>query len=376
MRDSKLKSKDLIQIRQGLGGGSKATTQTARIARKLAEKTLKRNRITASVKRTVLDPEMEFGSDTYHKVTIKKGGIPQVEGNITFEKGLYPDLEDGKYAKGSGWARVSRAKKAELDAKSLTGRATRDPAALQITGIKPAGLKVDPQGGYGWDKAHKDYANKVMKPNDLKRGIKEIGKRFPSANKIAGWRITGRRDKLIKEFETKHPTIVKQGGLDSQSHINIRVQSINLPKPPKSSKPIFRPNATKLKGAFKKIRAKKYGAAAPIEAAFTSYATGGGVEGAATAAASTTAFGAGIRASLKKAGAVAAKHAPGLIKVAGKAAVPLAVASAGYDLFRVGQEGYRAHEAATDARRNEAYMNENYGSIEAATRTRHNRRTQ
>ncbi len=370
MRDSKLGSKDLIKIRKSLGGGATATTQTARIARKLAEKTTKRNKITVSVKRQTLDPEFEFGSDTYHRVVIKKGGVPKIHAKLTFEKGLFPDTEDGKLAKGSGWARVNRRMRAELDRRSSTGKAVRAPAALAISDIAPYGVKVRPHEGYSWQDAHKEHANKTMKPNDLKRGIKELAKKFPSAGKIAGWRVTGRRDKLINEFETKHPQVVKAGGLSSQSHINIRVQNINLPKHTPKKK-VLKPNTTKLKGALKgvlkKANHRKWGGAAPLEAAFTSYATGGGTTGAATAAAATTGIGAGIKTVLRK----AAQHAPGIARVAGKASVTLAIATAGYDVYRTVKEGVKAKQASDDAKANEKYMKDNYGSIEAATATRH-----
>ncbi len=373
MKDSKLKSEDLIRIRKGLGGGAKATTQTARIARKLAAKTTKRNKITVSVKK-IDEGEHQFGMDTRHKITLKKGGVPKVKGYMTFEKGLIPDPD---MPDGGGWARADRRVMADLHKRTPSGKAVRGPASLSLTGITPAGVKVRPLEGVSWEDTHKKYANKTMKPNDLKRGLQEIGKKFPTATKVSGWRITGRRDKLVKAFDKPLPIVNANGrqweGLNAQSTINLRTARVALPKieAPKSIIDTVRRNAAKLKGAMRGVNKPRVGFSAPLEAAFTSYTTGGGTTGAATAAASTAGAGAGVGAILKKVGGAVVKAAPILGKVGARAVPGLMLATGAYDVGRVAYEGYKAHEAASDARKNEASMNERYGTVEAATQTRH-----
>jgi hypothetical protein len=307
-----------------MGGDAKATTQTARVVRKLAEKTAKRNKVTVQV-----TPHTE-GGDLTHDFIIKKGGKVKAVGDMGYD--------------------------------ALAG--DKNTRGLGLIEIKSIGTP-EAHGGvnYDWD-AHAKHAGKTLKPSDVKTAIKELGKKFPSARKVSGFRDTGAK-----------------GGTGKK-------QTINMPEPATATTRLekaVRRNSARLSGAMKGVEMlpSKLGKSlargpaglvtAPLEAGFTAYATGGGATGAVTAAAATTGVGAGITTALKKAGTAAVKHAPGLARVAGKAAVPVAVAAAGYDLFRIANEGYKAHEAASNARTNEKYMSDNYGSIEAATRTRRQR---
>lgn len=59
--------------------------------------------------------------------------------------------------------------------------------------------------------------------------------------------------------------------------------------------------------------------------------------------------------------------------VAAKTAVPLMVADAAYNTARIIHAGYGAAAAQNEARKNEADMTKRYGTVEAATATRHAR---
>jgi hypothetical protein len=328
MKDSKLKSEDLIKIRQGLGGDAKATTQTARLARKVAEKTKKRNKVTVA-----LIPKKDPNLSRTHDFLIKKGGIPRAGGDLVYNS---------------------------FRKESITGAPSI--GIVDVGSIATTDRAGNTQG-FDWD-AHNKHAGKTLSSKDVRAALTEVKKKLPGAYAVIGHRDTG----------------VKADS-DMVQHLKLPSAKPGLSRLEKA----VRSNSTRLRGAMRGVEMlpPKLGKAlargpagaitAPLEAGFTAYASGGGATGAATAAAATTGAGAGITAAMKRVGTLAAKHAPGLARVAGKAAVPLAVASAGYDLFRTVNEGYKAHEAATDARRNEAYMNDNYGSIEAATATRHRR---
>ena len=76
------------------------------------------------------------------------------------------------------------------------------------------------------------------------------------------------------------------------------------------------------------------------------------------------------RTALKAAGNVAAKYAPTVARVAGRVAVPLAVAATAYDVGRAAKEGYKAFSARKEAKAEKAGSEAKYGTVEAATRTR------
>jgi len=367
MKDSKLKSEDLIKIRQGLGGGSKATTQTARIARKLAEKTAKRNRISLEIDHDVWDERLEVDPHQYpvrnlyadgeqgRRAFIKKGGKRIAEADLAYNKG-------GKH--------------------------------ISVDMIGPAGSKIKGHVANTIEE-HDKYSRKVLSTRDVRNSMIELKKKFPNAETVGGWRGSGMRSKVQELMESRYTPeeletrIILGDDIDGvPDSDDIGRQKMKLPKlaePEGRFARAVRSNSSRLRGAMKGVDmlSPKLGKAlargpaglltAPLEAGLTTYAKGGGVPLSVAAAATTGGFGAGITAALKKAGTVAAKHAPVLARVAGKAAVPLAVASAGYDLYRTVNEGYKAHKAATDARQNEAYMSENYGSIDAATATRRRR---
>ena len=69
-----------------------------------------------------------------------------------------------------------------------------------------------------------------------------------------------------------------------------------------------------------------------------------------------------------KLGGTAAGRAVGA--VASRSAVPLMVAGAAWDAAQIAREGYNAADAEMERRRNEQFMEQNYGSVEAATETR------
>jgi hypothetical protein len=58
-------------------------------------------------------------------------------------------------------------------------------------------------------------------------------------------------------------------------------------------------------------------------------------------------------------------------KVLGRVAAPLLVIQGAYDAARIGKAGYDAFSAGQSAKRNEADQSKRYGSVGAATRTRH-----
>jgi hypothetical protein len=102
-----------------------------------------------------------------------------------------------------------------------------------------------------------------------------------------------------------------------------------------------------------------------------------------------TAINSGVERGLGAAGRFAANTLPGrgVVRIANtvgktavgraagavlsKTAVPLMVAGAAYDVGRTVYEGVGAYNAAQHQKRTEAHTKEKYGSIEAATRTRH-----
>jgi len=340
MADSKLKSADLIRIRQGLGSGSKATTQTARLARKLAAKTKKRNKVTVSYSKS----DLPWHED-HHVAIVKRGGKPIANALIEYDKGV----DDLGYVANKNQRLVANRSGVKVN-----------PAKVGVWGIQPSGQTLADA-----IQKHDSIKNTVLKPREVRTLFQSVRNQFPRADEVIGSRQSG-----------AHMLGTKQK------------QGFRLPKPqvgPSRLEKAVRSNSSRLRGAMKGVellppklskalaRGPAGVIAAPLEAGFTAYASGGGVTGAATAAAVTTGVGAGITTALKKAGTIAAKHAPGLARVAGKAAIPLAVAGAGYDLFRTAQEGTRAYQAHQAEKRNEQYMNENYGSIEAATATRRRR---
>lgn len=79
----------------------------------------------------------------------------------------------------------------------------------------------------------------------------------------------------------------------------------------------------------------------------------------------------GIAGDIKALGVMAAagKAAPAL----GRVFLPVGAAVGAYNIGQAVKEGYRAFSAHRDAKANEAYMTDRYGSIEAATRTRRER---
>jgi len=75
-----------------------------------------------------------------------------------------------------------------------------------------------------------------------------------------------------------------------------------------------------------------------------------------------------VRKVAKIAGSVA--RSP-VTRAVGKVAVPVGIVADAYTIGVAANEGVKAAQAYTDAKHNEAAMTERYGTVEAATRTRH-----